>query len=1671
MENNKKLLSQYMDNKKISIDNLLRMYLAISNELLIYHEKNIIYSYLNPQNIFIKNSRDDKGNIKYLAEFKDKQEVETSINEIFYISPEQTGRMNIKPDFCSDLYSLGCIFYEMITGYTPFYDNDASKVIYNHISKKPSVPSEHDNNDIKVIWEIILKLLNKNPEDRYLNTYSLIKDLNKCLYLYINTNTINEFKLDSSSGSNQFKISNKIFGRTDEINEINEYFNLSKKNISKLLIVSGDSGIGKSALIKEAGKLIHNESSYFLDGKFHININEPYGAFIQVFTKYIKEKLSENDAALTEFKNNLIENLGSNYNILMNIIPSIDMIFEDKSQENSQIADEKMCYLAFEKFIETILYTDRKLTIFIDDFQWADEASIKLLKYLLNNIKSNKFLVIIAFRMMELKNKAKDFVYSSNNEKFYSKKLNLKPISKFNISSILTESFYFYGKDVDELSSIIFEKTGGSPFFVRQFIKLLYNNELLVFDVKKGRWTFNINKVLNINCTDNMADFIVENIKKLSRKAIELISLAACIGGNFELKLLAEISNQSLADTYAELMLAVNENFLTINSDYNNILEFSNTSTENVEFRFSHDKIMNAFYNINSNEEKLNKHLLIGENLVKNNLYLLEGVKHINIGIKKIDNKIYVSKKYAKLNYEAGKVALTKGAYADAYVYFSKAKTLLKNNVWREEYDLVFNIYLELLRMEYIRKDIGKADELFNVLIAHSNDIYKKYKIYKIRIKYIISMYEISSAEKYTSEFLSMMGIHINFNPSKEEVKMEKKKLLKKLPKENIKKLFDLPKIENKVIESVLEILNELQAAEYTVKPLAYEMLVYKVIELSLEYGNSASSCLTYCFYGVILIKNYKLIEEGYEFGELAYKLSNKFNKSYYKARVLLNLGFYIAFHKDNNKNFLEYLVNAEKLFSNQGNTTNVGLTITGISLLKVAFDGDLKDVYHKLQEYLHKCESINFRSGILIIVELIQYVERLLGKFNYREKAINCDEKKNILEKEPKYIKFLYYTIIARSQYMFESFEESVKTSREAEKFGWMFIGEFQYINHYFYYSLALIKLYYESDGEVKKSYLKELLDAKNKLQEWAIISTRNFKHKLLLVEAEVLQVYGNNLEAVEAYAIAVKLAIENDFFGDAAIISEETSKFYTRLENTKMALFYLKESLYYYEKWGAKGKVKKINEVINNIYLKYPEYKEKARVLINNSKNNFYDELNSIDLNTVIEASRAISSEIELDQLLKKLIKLLVNNAGAQEGYLLLNSEDEFLIEAEYNFEEENCTMILNSKNYKESNKLSESIVNYVIKTKENVILNDAENNNMFVNDNYIKMRRPKSILCTPIVYKNKLIGIIYLQNNITANVFQKTRIKIVKLLGTQAAISIENAFMYRNIKKDNNNLEKDIISNSRLLNEALERDKLKNEFFANLSHEFRTPLNVILSSQQMFDLYINNNTMTENKVKIEKYNNVMKQNCHRLLRLVNNLIDITKIDAGFFKINIVNSNIVKLVEDIVLSTVPYIEQKGLKLTFDTNTEDKVIACDEDAIERVIMNIIANAVKFSRSDGEIFVTIVDKENCILIKIKDNGIGIPKDKQNIIFDRFVQVDKSLSRTREGSGIGLALSKSLIELHGGKITVNSVLGEYSEFVIELPCRVANLDNIVKEELDCSSNFIEKINIEFSDIYS
>lgn len=280
------------------------------------------------------------------------------------------------------------------------------------------------------------------------------------------------------------------------------------------------------------------------------------------------------------------------------------------------------------------------------------------------------------------------------------------------------------------------------------------------------------------------------------------------------------------------------------------------------------------------------------------------------------------------------------------------------------------------------------------------------------------------------------------------------------------------------------------------------------------------------------------------------------------------------------------------------------------------------------------------------------------------------------------------------------------------------------------------------------------------------------------------------------------------------------------------------------------------------------------------------------------------------------------------------------------------------------------------------------------------------------------------------------------------------------------------KDLEEQQKRLEEAISYDKMKTEFFSNISHEFRTPLNIILSSIQLLHLYIEDGTFIININQTTSRLKIMQQNCYRLIRLLNNLIDITKIDSGYFALTLQNHNIVEITENITLSVADYIKSKGISLTFDTDTEEKIMACDPDLIERILLNLLSNAVKFTQPGADIWVNLYDLEDSVMIEVKDGGIGIEKDKLDGIFERFVQVDKSLSRQREGSGIGLSLVKSLVEMHGGIVTVDSEIGVGTTFSINLPAKTVNQDSffdyISTQEI---SHHVEKISVEFSDIYS
>ncbi|MTK12272.1 MAG: PAS domain S-box protein [Clostridiaceae bacterium] len=436
------------------------------------------------------------------------------------------------------------------------------------------------------------------------------------------------------------------------------------------------------------------------------------------------------------------------------------------------------------------------------------------------------------------------------------------------------------------------------------------------------------------------------------------------------------------------------------------------------------------------------------------------------------------------------------------------------------------------------------------------------------------------------------------------------------------------------------------------------------------------------------------------------------------------------------------------------------------------------------------------------------------------------------------------------------------------------------------------------------------------------------------------------------------------------------------------------------------------------------------------------YYVKIENENIKRKNEQLKELNKELNKKDIQRKYMEGVLLKNEACYNLLIQNSRDAIFVHRDYKliFSNEGAAKLIGFMNAEEL--IGKSILNFIPSDEKDSM-----------KEKFLKVYDEKAIMLT---FEDKIE-----KNNGEIAVVQNTSTYFI-YEGKPTILSI-----FRDItpEKQVEKLQKDVEKNIELLKETREFNKFITEFFSNISHELKTPLNVIFAAVQVLNLY--NNTGEEFKDKQNKYLEVMRQNCYRLMRLINNLLDITRADSGFLKLNAQNYNIISVIEDITLSVASYIEDKGISLIFDTNVEEKIMAFDPYKIERIILNLLSNAIKFTNPEGEIYVNIIDMDSSVTISVRDTGVGIPEDKLQVIFERFGQVDKTLSRNREGSGIGLSLVKSFVEMHGGKIHAKSKLGVGSEFIIELPAIV--LEENEDEGFTHETN-TERINIEFSDIY-
>lgn len=975
-------------------------------------------------------------------------------------------------------------------------------------------------------------------------------------------------------------ISKKIYGRESEVKTLLDLYHAIEQNgIPALVMVSGYLGIGKTTLVNEFHNQITNSSEgFFIVGKCYPLKNEvPYSSFLESFQVLIKELLSEPEEKLNITRRNLIEALGINGQVIVDIVPQLELIIGKQPQveELPPAESQVRLMMVFNKFID-VFSKEGILTIFLDDLQWVDVASLKLIKQIMTNPDIKNILLIGAYRVdeVDIDHPLTLTIYEIKKTSVLFKEIKVTALDPKQITDFINDSLQNKTEIIKPLADLIFEKTRGNPFFVVQFLNALYQEKILKFDTKYSLWTWEINEIKAKGYTQNIIDLIDRNIKRLAPETQNILNIAACIGNKFDVKMLSVISSEEEDKIIEELQPAFKAGLIMHDDDH---------------IVFFRDSYLQAAYSLFQEKKIAEIHLKIARQLLattpndKNNSSVFEIVNQFNradLNLVNKDEKLEI----AALNYTASKKAKMSIAYDSTVKYADAGIRLLDDEDWKDNYEILFNLHLEKAEGEYLNLNFNNAEKLIDFLLGKANTNVNKSAVYIIKVRIHLFKGEIPAAIETALESLKMFNIHLSPHPSKDEVLIEYQKVNKNMGDREIEDLINLPLMTDPEVIATMEILSVLYAPAYFTNPNLFAIHLAQMVNLSLLYGNTEASVLAYGAYGYALINVYNEYETGYRFAKLGVDLAEKGKFVSFKSDATYFLALLTLWHKPINLGI--------KIFKDtfQFAMETANLPIAGYSMFHILFHMDfqgdkLEDVFHESQNCIDFNRKIKFVVLEISIVSLQRYILTMQGHtYNlstYNSKGFSEEKLEKQMKESLPVFQCWHYIYKMKSRFILGNFEEALVAALKAKEIISSIFGLLLLIEFYYYYSLTLTANYEWADADEKNVFLEILNGNVSIIKERAADCPENFQNKYALVQAEIYRITGKNNEAEKYYEEAMKSADENGFIANHAISLELTSRFYRNTGNQNFADRYLKIAQTTYLQWGATGKVKQLQEI----------------------------------------------------------------------------------------------------------------------------------------------------------------------------------------------------------------------------------------------------------------------------------------------------------------------------------------------------------------------------------------------------------------------------------------------------------------------------------------------------------
>lgn len=1450
------------------LDEMLGFAIDLARSVGGVHARGVVHKAICPENILF----DSVNNKLVLTGFgiaseldQERQAIQASgrlAGPLPYISPEQTGRMNRDLDYRSDYYSLGVVFFEMLTGRVPFRADQQLEWVHSHISQLPLLAHEMCPDIPETVSLIVSKLLAKNPDDRYQSTEGLIFDLEKCLNLLNGGGDVTLQELGGADSVQKFLLPQTLYGREQKIAELLTLFDSAIKGSSEFCLVHGHSGVGKSALVNEIDRPLVRERGFLVQGKFdQLHHGKAYTAIVSTLRGLVQQILGESQIRLLKWREQLLHALQAHAGLVIELVPELELVIGSQPDVPDLPPAEarNRLHMVLIAFLKVFANQSHPVVMFVDDLQWCDSPSLELIKRIVSSSELSHFLLIGAYRSNEVG--AGHPVRLMLDEIRVDREITELPIGgldRLSINNLVADALRKEPEEVVVLSDLLYEKAQGNPFFTNELLRQLHQKNVIAFDPFSSSWEWDLDAVKWAEVSNDVVEFMVSSLRLMPQATQKVLQLAACIGSRFDLKTLATIYEKNAFETAAALLPALKQHaIIPLDNDYRfvNGLQQDDDLEVNPIYRFQHDRVQQAAYALINVDMIPAVHLSIGRLMLEHiegavpDEQLIDIVDHLNSGYKflQVEQECL---QLSELNLRAGIQAKKSSAYEAALGYLRVAAEVLPDPAWEYAPEMMKALTHETQQCAYLTGRDDEADRLIDVLLMHVENDLERAELLSIRTRQYATLGRMEDSILSAIEGLKLLGIEFTDQPSQKHIEVERKKVTAYLGERNIADLVNAEPLMDAEKLAAMRLLMEIFAAAFlSASGNLFPYLVLKAVNLSLKHGNCPESAFAYAAYGMVLCGEFDEPAKGFEYAKAGLEINEQHDDLMLRARVIYVYAMFVHHWNQHWATLTPWFLKGIEAGYQSGDLLYLAYSAQDCVIWDPGLD--LETAHRKHSENLEIVRQCAYQDSLDSGTLFLQLQRNLMGltegPYSLNDESFDIE---SCLEgmRQRQFMTGLanYHIYSAEICLLHGDIEMAMGHVLEQDKLFKSAMSLPQLVR--FYIVSFLIRairykgLSFSEQGIVKERLQKDL----NRMQMWADNCEENFRHLQYLMEAELHRIEGRNLEAMQAYDIAINAAQRSGFLRDEAMACERAARLLQKLGRSIASEGYLRGAYKMYERWGARRKTSMLKS-------EFPVLLE----MVEQSRATGSD----LDILSVMKASRAISREMVLERLLNTTLNIMLENAGGQWGCLLAREEGQLRIEAVHMPDDRSAWAKIPEHLFVEGLDkqfpLPLSLISEVLRNDSAVVLRNAAEEGLFTQDPYIKALTPYSVLCVPI-RRERFDGVLYMENNLTYGAFTEDRVEVIRLLAAQTLVAIENARLYEKVQNYTKTLEDKVAERTAKLEQVnlelqglAERDGLTgvfnrrrgdsylNDTWARLLRE-KQPLTVIMLDVDHFKAY---------------------------------------------------------------------------------------------------------------------------------------------------------------------------------------------------------------------------------------